>query len=309
MNHTWYFYLPAHYQLPTTNSQLFQKYDQSIRKKINSHPMSHSKAILAFSLLAVLGREGIATAQSPAPPQQDPPEVTRRLWKEMLEAKGGDRLAQVHSFQMTAAGHSLLRSSDDTRADAVVLAKLPGQWWFYWRQGPPLGTSIRCYDEDKEIAWDFNDRFDSARPQRKETIDDELKADLILYLFAAAGDAHPELIESSQDKTGARITVLYAGQAAAFTLDPVTHLPSEVDILPELNPEQFSRREKTVVLLKDYHAVDGIMVPGKVNTLGEWRDVQITINPELDDKLFTTPPSRSDKGNWRAYAGPYAPTR
>jgi hypothetical protein len=201
--------------------------------------MSSSNAILALTLLAGLGPEAVARAQSPSPPkpQPDSAEVSRGLWHDMLEAKGGDRLAKIHSFQMTAAKPSILRSTDDTRADTVVLAILPGQWWFYWRQGPPLGTSVRCYDEDKEIAWDFNDRSATAHPQRKQTVDDELKAALVLYLFGAAGEERPELIGSSHDKSGAILAVRYAGEIASFVLDPVTHLPTEVDILPELSAE------------------------------------------------------------------------
>jgi hypothetical protein len=92
----------------------------------------------------------------------------------------------------------------------------------------------------------------------------------------------------------------------AFALDRTTHLPIVlrtyrwIDRMVLRNGRMVPSGEKveavSIYWLKDYHEVNGIMLPGKISVEDNhsWEEWEYQVNPDYDERLFQQPPAIED---------------
>jgi zinc protease len=218
----------------------------------------------------------------------------RGLLERVIAAKGGvETLRAVRTISAVTRSR-MATPSGPVDAEVTTYLQYPNR--VRVETTIPGATIVQAYDGSRGWIKDPNGLHD-VPAQMIRDLESGFKRDTVLLLLAAHdGNLRPRLLPDVRDDRGALQHVL---ELSSLTLDPVvlridpdtSLITSEIYVAggvgQPLVQEQFS----------DYRTVDGVQLAftARVQTAGqpslERRVTSITVNPPLDPKLFTRPPS------------------
>lgn len=235
------------------------------------------------------------------------------VWERVIAAKGGRERLQavrtlvIRSHEPEPGGDSRYRRVVGTVQYEFVRA-FPDRYWA-WEDYRPGAMGFRTEVVSIPARFDWESRRGeratqiawSARGQSH--IADLLIREQLVYLLETSF-TKPTIIGSS--KQGGRIRLFAAVpgyQQVEYVVDPKTFLPAIVVLTWSSDTDR--DKPPAVALppltyeLADYVSVGGIQMPTTVKGLGR---VEYIINPDIDPKLFVTPPDYVvDRNHWKKY--------
>ena len=234
-------------------------------------------------------------------------------WERVVAAKGGrSRLHAVHTLvirtnDLAPGGDQRFRRAVGTVQYEFVRAFPDRSWtWEDYRPGQ-MGFAAEVFNISRRLNWESR-RGGKAVPLRwsdssERALRSRLLEDQLIYLLETRF-AKPTLRKTWRDGD----TVMIEGEAPGlqrliYVIDGRSMLPRSITLTPApvalpdkpgLHPVPSESYE-----FDRYTSVDGIQMPSQVKGLGE---VSFTVNPDIDPKLFETPPDGvTSRDEWRKY--------
>jgi hypothetical protein len=226
--------------------------------------------------------------------QSGKPEA-ERVWKEMLAAKGD--MSGVRTLRVLEDRSSLFAAKRTTQ---VVMARLPGEWWWYFEEPKPLWDGLRVFNLERQAGWEWSGMgggqgqvSDMAKRTAREGNDAEdsymvgwgttIETRTLAVLFGAVGTFQPEpvAVEALHEglRTRDRLTTRWRQFTLVYDIDRESHMPVQVDLqtkLParDLTSHPLNRPSETrhvpertwheMYAMRGYHRINGLMVPERI---------------------------------------------
>ena len=246
--------------------------------------------------------------------------ASEHMWQQVMEAKGASAMTEVQRLRVVYFTSGLL--APVPRARQVVMAELPNRWWWYVEEPHPLGDSLRNYDLTDGSGWSWSESTGpAARPRKRGASDngEAIRDRTLEIFFGALDDFHPEPISATTVQRGLirrdQIRLRWKQYNLVYELDRQTHLPVSLDVQWTAPPHDVSWKgahpgsrhieEHTFdqrFEMRNYHAVQGIQLPGRVRAFGVWNRAEVEINPRLNSALFTEAPKPIEgREGWRRF--------
>jgi outer membrane lipoprotein-sorting protein len=238
--------------------------------------------------------------QAPSPPQAgraaatDDRSAARALLERVIAAKGGvDTLRAIRGISATTRSQ-MATPSGPVDAEVTTYLQYPNRVRVETRI--PGATIVQAYDGSRGWIRDPNGLHD-VPAQMIRDLESGFKRDTVLLLLAAHdGSLRSRLLPDVRDDNG---KPQHALELSGLALEPIVmHVdPDSGLITGETYVAGGPGQPVIEETFSDYRAVDGVQVAftARVRTAGqpvlERRVSAITINPALDPKLFTRPPS------------------
>jgi hypothetical protein len=238
----------------------------------------------------------------------------KALWERMVEAKGGR--ARLHAV------HALVVSTNDplsgfTRRDVAgrlqyeIVASFPDQfwWWSDYRPGK-MGFDIAVWNRVSKKAWEaLNGR--SAGPSGwgpAREGDRRITLVQMAYLLETKYfQPTPVRIEQRVTARGTRMVLDATAPSMhliRYVVDPASAMVEEIEATPLLRqldgsgPETPASEPFYRYSFSGWSTVDGIQMP----QLDGKTKLRFLINPDIDPKLFDTPPDNVTRADaWKKF--------
>lgn len=234
------------------------------------------------------------------------------VWDRVIEAKGGrERLHDVRTLEITSrqrVARSRPHRSLYSRHTELVIDVRGRAWeWSDYRDDPPsrdpgVKFNVRLSDATRGRIWGAMNggraRFSEIDPvwTIRETV--------LLYLFETR-DFQPEVVSATTaGRNRIRLEMKAPGFARiTYVVDSRAWRPVEVTTVPLIRStwdgsnalvEAFPRRH----VLSGAAESSGLVMPTKVDGM----TVTVAVNPDVDARLFGTPPDRITR--WDAWKNP-----
>jgi hypothetical protein len=243
---------------------------------------------------------GLSSPSEVAAPQ------AKELWDQVIAAKGGrERLRAVRSF-VKSEGVSF---PDFSRPDVATservefVCELPNRLWMFadYRPGK-MGFRTEVWNKPRGLYWYsvLGNPAGTGRAGQAAQLDESLagviEANEYTY-FLETKWVQPELVSVATRRSGLRretaINAKWGNTELVYTIDLATHLPTALHTLRgdpnSRHPDQPILTERDL-RFEDYRDIGGIQMPTRVKIGPDWGTVSFLINPEIDSKLFETPP-------------------
>jgi hypothetical protein len=214
----------------------------------------------------------------------------------MLAAKGD--MSDVRTLCVLEDRSSLF--APKRRTTQVVMARLPGEWWWYFEEPKPLYDGLRVFNLDRQAGWEWSamggskgqvsDMAKRTAREGNKTEDSYLmgwgttiEARTLAVLFGAVGTFQPEpvAVEPLHEglRTQDRLTTRWRQFTLVYDIDRESHLPVQVDLQTKLpahdltshSPNRPSetrhvleRTSHEMYAMRGYHRVHGLMVPERI---------------------------------------------
>ena len=227
------------------------------------------------------------------------------VWEEAIRAKGGrERLHAIRNFVMT----SHTEFADSPRPDVLTYADIeclyipPNRLWEYVDSRPGrMGDRGLALDVDHHRVLNIPRNYIPGWTSAQGAYDDlvyQLRNGQFLYLMETE-HVRPEPVRLTRGRLDRLdvdiVETRVNGDRVEFSLDRRSHLPVRV-LIQEQRPVL-----PEIYRLGDYHAVEGIQMPGNVHFGDDSRDKTPTtyrFNVEYDESIFIPGSVRFEKNGW-----------
>ena len=227
------------------------------------------------------------------------------VWEKVLAAKGGrDRLLQVRSFAW--ASDSGPGSAGSERYQFVMM--LPDRYWS-WEDHRPgrMGFGAEVWNAVTKqhwmgrnggpasvVSWDGPTERARLRMRRENQLVFLLETSFVAPTVHRATAAAGDRIELDGTAPG------FA--SLKYLIDRRSYLPVRITLTPELPVAGSNKTTIGVPVTYDiaaYASYGGLQLPSQIAGLGT---LTYVVNPDLNPKLFETPPNGVTSGNaWREF--------
>jgi len=227
------------------------------------------------------------------------PDDPKAFWERVIAAKGGrERLHAVTTLVVSVDGRQA-RAMDSGRPVGEIhntyVHQLPDRFWLWEDTRPSRRTafSVAVFNALNRTTW-FASAGGAAVEQRyfESQLINVVQRDELTYLLETRFiQPTPAKLSMEPDGKTAVIEVHAPGFAkVTHRVDLKTYLPVESTVYFET----FSH----VLRIQSYTTIDGLKMPSRISG----QDVSFTINPQIDPKLFDTPPDGvTHRDAWKKY--------
>ena len=239
------------------------------------------------------------------------PEDAASFWERMIAAKGGrERLQNVSSLVVNADGRQRRPVDPDRLRGQVhetMVYQFPDRYW-NWEDTRPSrqdAFSATVFNAGTRQWW-FSYGGRASIPQRwaPGNVVRVLQTDQVWYLLETRF-VRPKPVKLTVDeakRVGLLSATLPGFAEISYSVDLATYLVKECRLSWETAAPGNQPRptEAEVMVFEKYDQVDGLMMPVLVR--GERSDLSYIVNPDIDPRLFETPPDGvNNRDAWKKY--------